>query len=567
MGIFSKSMFLFLILAVSVYAEDIVVVNSVDGRDTLSGIFYANVKGLPVKFMPVPGGTVDVLAAKVGSGRSVLLIQSKDMPASTFVEAALRKNNNTIDSFVSQDGGATNLELAKRSGAQSFILVDPSFSDSALSVLPYASMSKSYVIFVEKDNLADVKKIVSGKKLMTYGFIDSQVKSEISSMKPEVIGDGSDKFIDNILIAKKTMAEYKITRAYIVDGTFIEEGMAVGDLPILLTGRIVPQATYDFVKQSVRDGKLKGLMLAGSGLTFTMYDMRDKVLKELKADGSTETFGVTVRFAQAVPGASGGVINLDTFRLPAYKPVLNISEIAYNKQDKKVAISVQNLGDGPAYFTIEVRIKSDGQEIKVLGDSQAKVVEAGETLGVEYALDLSSVEEGAVTADALVRFGSSKTSTEDYLSASGPLATITFADATEVSVQGAKYDTEKKSVLVTIRNSGKDPAYVSSKVELTIDGTRSNVSSSKTEMIEASSILVQEFPVTLSDADLSSGKNGTVYVSYGGKLGFLRKSAVYSFGIAAAGKDQTILIVIAVVILAVAAILFFMLRKSGKKAP
>ncbi|MFH0885428.1 MAG: cell wall-binding repeat-containing protein, partial [Candidatus Micrarchaeota archaeon] len=332
------------------FAEDMVAVNSMDGRDVLSGIFYANVKGIPVKFMPVPGGNADIFAAKAGSNHDILLIQGS-LPVSSLVENALTNKNNTITLYTSTDGGSTNLDLAKKSGATSFIIVDSAYSDSAISVMPYAAKIKAYVLLANKDNIAQIKEIVSGKRIIIFGLVDQQVKTELASMNPEIIGKGEDKYEDNILIVDKMMREYSINRAIMVDGTFVEDAMIAGDQPILLSGRLVPQATYDFIKQNVRDNKLSGVMLIGNDLVVPIYDMRERMKKEFETEGLNKTFGITVKFAQVIPSAGTGVLTLDTFRMPSYKPDLKILETAYNKDSKKVMVSVDNQGEGAAYYT------------------------------------------------------------------------------------------------------------------------------------------------------------------------------------------------------------------------
>src|SRR5512136_1875742 len=93
-----KMAFIFLILILGLaYAENYVVVNAYDGSDVLSAIFYANVKGYPVNFMPSPNGNVMLTASKVGTGREMLLVQSSEMPVSGYLETALRNNVNTVD--------------------------------------------------------------------------------------------------------------------------------------------------------------------------------------------------------------------------------------------------------------------------------------------------------------------------------------------------------------------------------------------------------------------------------------------------------------------------------------
>lgn len=552
-----------LLLFTTAYAEDYVAVNSMDGRDVLSGIFYANVKGLPVKFMPVPGGNSDMLAAKIGQGRSILLIQS-DKPVSTFVEAALRNSNNTVEVYTSTNGGATNLELATRSGAESFIVVDSAYSDSALSVLPYAAHTGSYVILADKNNAAQVKTIVAGRKVMIFGLVDQEVREALAPSNPEIIGKGEDKFEDNLAMADRTMHEFSISHAILSDGTFIEETMATGGQPLILTGTLVPQPTYDFIKQKVREGRLVQVMLIGNDLVMPVYDMRERMKREFQGEGLNLTFGVIVKFAQVVPSAGTGVVVLDTFYMPAYQPQLNITEVAYNRQSGRLMVTVNNTGDGAAYCTQEVRVKVNGEDFRVLSANDTRLVERGNQLGTEYALDLSTVAEGNVTAAVTVKYGLSKKSLESFAVKEGPLATINYVDNSNVTVQFARYDAANKQMLVTIRNNGAQLAYVLPRVGLVLGGAPTNITGAGTRAIEAGSLLVEQFPLELTSADIAANPTASVFVDYGGRPGFLVRHAQYVVPLEAPGIPVHYFFIAGIVlVLAVAA--WFLLR--GKEEP
>ncbi len=553
-----------LLLFATAYAEDYVAINSMDGRDVLSGIFYANVKGEPVKFMPVPGGNSDLFAAKIGPGHSILLLQS-DKPVSSFAEGALKANNNTLEVYASTDAAATNLELAKRSGAAGFIVVDSAYSDSALSVLPYAKFTKSYVILADKNNADQVKAIVAGKKVMIYGLVDKEVSAALAPYSPELVGKGEDKFEDNIAINGRLMRESGAKQAIMIDGTFIEEAIASGDQPLLLTGTLVPQPTYDFVKQQVSGGNLTQIMLIGNQLVVPVYDMRERMKREFQGEGLNLTFGVIVKFAQVVPSAGTGVLVLDTFHMPAYLPLLNVSEIEYNKQSGTVMVSVGNIGDGAAYYTSELRVKVDGADFRVFPSNETRLVERGEQVGMEYQLDLSSVPEGSVTALALVKYGLSKKSLESFVSREGPLTTISYVDTSNVTVQFAKYDSANKRMLVTMRNSGGQVAYVFSRVSLLLGGQPTNISSAATRSIEPASLVVEEFPLELSDADLSANSNVSVFIDYGGRQGFLAKHAQYIVPLESPASPLMLIIVpLAFLAVLLAAAYFIFMRKPGK---
>lgn len=509
------------------HAENYVAVNSVDGRDVLSGIFYANAKGYAVRFMPVPGGSSGIFASKVGAGHSILLIQSSTNPVSGFVESELRTAGNQVELYPSSDGGDTNLELAKRSGAESFIVVDSAFSDGAVSAMPYAARTRSYVLLADRTNVDRVKAIVAGKKLIIYGFVDKQVRDALSGFSPEYIGNGEDKYEDNIKIVEKTMDEFSLSRPIITDGSMLEDAMTSGELPILLSGRLVPQATYDFVKQKVSDGKLTGVLLIGNDMVYPVYDMREKMKREFEAANENKSFGVMVKFAQAVP-SQGGVLTLDTFRLPAYKPRLNITEIVYNRQGGIVMAGMENIGEGPLYYTLELKVQVDGKDFRTFGTSEPKLIERGESGSVEYALDLSSVPEGSVSATALVKYGAAKKSLEEFATSEGKLASISYTDQSNVSVKFAKYDREKQRMLVTIKNNGGANAFVFVKLTLTDEeGAPTRISGPAIREVEPSSLFVEEFPLILSEKEISLNKEVTVSVDYGGRRGFLGKNSVY----------------------------------------
>ena len=348
--------FIILTLLLVAHAVDLVAINSMDGRDVLSGIFYANLKGLPVVFMPSQGGNPSVFSAKVGTGHDILLIQSSTDPVSGFVESGLKANNNTIELYSSTDGETTNMYLANLSGATSFIVVGSAYSDSALSVITYAKLTKSYVLLANKDNAAQVHDLVAGKSVTIYGLVDPEVTAALAPLNPQIIGNGEDKYQDNVAVVEKTMDQFNISRVIMVDGSFIEDSMALGDQPILLSGQLIPQPTSDFITQYVSEGRLSQVLLIGNSLVVPVYDMRQKMKNDFLSQGQNKTFGIVVKFAQVIPSADSSVLNLDTFAMPAYEPSLGITGVVYNNQTGKIMATVNNTGDGAAYFSMEVRV-------------------------------------------------------------------------------------------------------------------------------------------------------------------------------------------------------------------
>ena len=574
MGMAPKLTAFFLLLLLSAsFAEDFVAVNSLDGRDVLSGIFYAGVKGYPVRFMPSSGADSEVFTAKVGSGHSVLLIQSATVPASGFVESELKDSNNSVETYTSTDGGQTNLDLAVRSGATSFIVVDSAYSDSAISVLPYAYLTHSYVLLADSGNIGKITDIVRGKSVTIYGQVDSSVRSALAPFSPATIGTGDDKYADNVELARMLINNYHQTRAIVTDGASLEDGM-VGTIPIILTGTIVPQVTYNFVEQEVKDGNLTGVLLIGGGLVNPVYDMRQRIAQDLAQQGISKSMSVLVKFAQAIPSAQSGTLALDIFQLPAYIPQLNITEVSYNTQTQSVMVGLEDTGDGSLYYNIEVRVQANGQDIQVFGQTETQLIERGKSAGLQYPLNLSSIQEGNVTAAVIVKFGSSKDSLEQFQTYSGPLTQISYADTSNVSVESANYEPDQQLLLVSIRNNGPETAYVFTTLTLTAqDGTTTTVTSPSITSVGPNSISVQEFPLGLTAAEVSLNKQLSVTINYGGRRGFLVNTANYAvpLGGAAASSSQLPLLLGAVavlgvlVVLALVAAYFLFLGKKKKK--
>ncbi len=561
------AIFMIMLLLVS-HAENFVAINSVDGRDVLSGIYYANVKGLPVKFMPDTGDSA-IFAAKVGSGHDIMLIQS-EVPVSSFVESDLEAKNNTVEVYLSMDGGETNLDLAERSGATKFIIVDSAFSDSAISVLPYAAKTKAFVLHANKDNAQEIAEAVSGaESLMVYGYIDQAVEDAIAQYNPEHIGKGEDKFEDNVEMVERTLQEFPSETLVIVDGTALEESMALGEYPTLLAGRLVPQVTYDYLKSLVANDEITTVLLLGNELVVPIYDTREKMEQEFLAEGSSKTFSVVVKFAQVLPSEGTGVLVLDTFPMPAYKPALDIVEVFYNSEAKQVMVSLDNVGEGHAYYILETRVLVDGVDFEVFGGEETQLIERGAQVPISYDFDISEVPSGEVTAVVVVRFGSSKTSLEEFISEEGPLASVAYQDKSDVMVQSARYDDSEDILSVTIKNNADESAYVFSKVRVVLDGTPSNVTAD-TRMIEGSSLAVVEFPLELTDEDLEANKEVSVFLDYGAREGFLMKKAEFLVDLQREGGDMLLLIGIvaflAVGVIAAAAVGLYLLKGKKKKA-
>ncbi len=560
-----KTALFILFLMLVAHAEDYVVINSMDGRDVLSGIFYAKVKDYPVRFMPYPGGDADILAAKVGTGHDILLIQSEEQPVSAFVQQALERNNNTIELYTSPDGGTTNLDLAIKSGAKEFFIVDSAFADSALSVMPYANLKDAYIIFSGEYNVDSITDIVAdADKVTIYGYVDSAVREALEEFNPETIGRGEDRYEDNVELAGMMMEEYDLNSIIMVEGNFVEEGMVDSQIPIVFSGRLVPTTTYNFVKQKVRNGELTTVyLIGGTQITNAVRNMREQIREEFKAEGVDKDFGIWLRFAQIVPGQKG-MSTLDTFPLPAYIPKLDISEVVYNTATGNIMVTVDNTGYGPAYYLSEVHILVNDVEYAVLGGAEVSLIEQGDTVGIEYPFDISEIEEGEITAVVIVKYGSGRNTLEEYDDYIGELLEVQYVDQSNVTAREARYDSSKEVLFVSLKNNREETAYASPEVTLLIDGSPTKIRGPYNEPIEGNSIVVAEFPISLSSEDIAANEEVTVNLKYGGRPGFLVKEGTFTLSLEKEGGIDLSLVLVILVVVLLLLVIYIALTRKGK---
>lgn len=549
------------------FAENYVVINSKSGLDVLSGIYYANAIGIGARFMPF-NGNYQLTAAKVGSGRDILLIQSANTPVTTFLENELRKSNKVTLYSVSADGFKTNLDLAEKSGVNKFIIIDPSFGQNAISVISYAKMTKSYVIFAYSGNVDNVVKFLDRKdspQVTIFGYVDSATRKKLEKYSPTVIGKGEDKYEDNVELVSKMVNEHGVKQAIMSDGTFIEEGMVDGTLPVVLISPIVADSTYDFVLENARTGKLGSYILIGSNLINPAYDLKKRVQAQLQSEGSDKSIAVIVKFGQSVPGTQG-TFPLDIFPVPSYVLGMSIDSLKYNKATGKIELEITSKAEGPEYYQTEIHIKQDDTELKVLGDTKPLLIERGETKGLEYDYELPSIEEGKITGDVIVRYGETPKSLTAFTAKSIDIATYSFMDKSDVDVAGVSY--KDGDLRISIKNTGEQDAYVQASVSLVMGGSLTTLKGGATTKVPVGSITVVTLPASLSPSDLEANKEVKVSLKYGAREGFLQKtkeSVVPLQRIASdKGIDPLMIGLIILVIILLIVVIYFATRRGGQ---
>ncbi len=545
------SLFLFGIL------HSIVVINSFDGRDVVSGVYYANVVGESVKFVP-QSGDVMTTVKKIGSGNSVFLIESKNNPVYAGLDVLLINNWNSVEAYKSEDPYKTNLELAKKSGAKNFILVNPSYGYSAVSVLPYAKLKKAYLLFATKDNIDSLEEVLQdAESILVYGYVDDEVEKalEATGKRYESINTG-DKYGDNIEIVKKYFSlNPSKKQAIFTDGNFLEDSIVAGDDPIIFIGMLVPDETYKFVKDEVEKGQMAVGLVVGEEYAQTAYNLKKRINNELGGN----KLSVLVKMGQSVPALSEHLLPLDIFVLPGPVVSLSIEEAYYNDKTGAIEIVYRNDGNAFGYFKSSSFVYVGGEYTATIGDADVVGIKPGEEKGIRYKVDIPPEKEGGIVLNTTVIYGASSKVFDNGFNVVLEAGRVSYEDRSSLIIEDAVYDPAKDEFTAKIKNDGTVDCYFSYSVEYSEEGSKIKIEDDtlyklgvgEGKVVKMSNLLIKE----PEKAEMKAK------VRYGERAGFLEKTAEKEVGILA-GLPLW-LIVLVLIILGIVA--YFILKRKREK--
>ncbi len=557
--------FVLLMLIGTACAEDYVVSNSAHGIDVISAITYANAKDIPFDFLNSPLGAARAIL-KVGSDKDVTVLQSVDNAYAQNLVRELEKKGNDVEVVESSaDVLATNLQLAEMSGARNFIVIDTAFGYNAVSTIPYAAITDSFIIMADQDNAEEVGALISRMdpiSVLQYGFLEDEVKAELSDYLTETIDTG-DKYQDSIELVKRYKAKQETKQVVMADGSMLEFGMAKGDDPVLLISDVVPESVYDYVKGS----DINTIILIGGDLVPGVDNMRQRLENEGKE------ISVFVKFGQTTPGIDAGVQALDIFPLASYPLDLGISSVTYNEAEKVLEVVYSNKVDAVAFVSADIFIEINGEVVRSIGDEEPVEIPRGSERGVQYSLDLSEfeVEEDTdIYARVLAQYGATRENLEKVAASYALVASISVEDESELDVTRLHYDPSSNQLSLGIKNIGPVDAYFLPSFELDMDEGPREFSRDVTQTLGAGRSKDIIFSgLELSGSEIEQNAEIDVHVDYGSREAFLTKSLDKTVELEAeveeeraAPADYTLLIVVLVVVIC---ILLLLIVRKGKK--
>jgi len=527
------------------------VVNSLDGRDVVSAVYYAAVTGDEIVVIP-PDYDESIVYGKIGKNNDVLLIQSNSYPIMTGMKSKLEIDGNTVEILVSEEPYETNLELAEKSNAKKFVLVDPVYGYNTVSALAYAKFNSMYLLFVDKNNAESVVNFLDGKaeEILVYGYMDNEVKDSLSSKGISYweINNG-DKFDDNLEITELYFDKNPSkTQVILSDGNAMEDTISAGDDPVVLISPVVPLVVYDYMKENAVSEQISVGMVVDQEYAQTAYNLKTSINKEL----GSEKLHVFVKIGES---AGQGMGNVGLFPLRGPIVIVEVKNVEYNSNSKELEITYENTGNAMGYARSSAVVFVDGVYANTVGDEEMFPVNRGEKVGKGYSLD---IENGDIVVNLTTFYGTSKKYPENGLMGLFSAGVVSFTDTSNLAISDFTQDSQTNDLLVTFTNGGESIVYFSADATTEINGVKTKITDDNVYSLAGGEGRIVRFPGLAKDSAIVAGAD------YGEREAFLDKRVEEIFTPSAEAPTDNTLIYGGVILLLVVIVGYLIFERKKK---
>ncbi len=550
---------LFLAPAFALAANEQVVVNSKDWRDVYTGLLYAGLMGENSKFLIAENHAL-ILDRFLDRNVPVLTVESSGQPMAFGYASLLESKGFSVQKVSSDNGASLAINLARRAGSKTFIVVGDARGYDAMSVAPYALQTRSFVLFVNKDNVDEIAGFLSEAnplKVVLYGPHLQKTIQALSKFNPDRIDTGS-RFTNNIEIVRRTVALAPTTQIALTNGEFIEETLIKGGFPNLLVGKdLPPQPVVDFLRSSnFKIGTLIGNDLVSSAT----------YLKE-----NTPMKMIFIKFAQGWPEPGktfNEVRDLDKFYLPKFDLNISIVLVQYNTGTKQLEVVYKNnVADQITFVKSSITLTSGGKTVGTVGDVVPFSIPGGEEATVVYDVDLTdAISSGnGINADFFVLYGEDSNSLEKVLRQSfSGLQLVEYVDNSVVRVGKVYYDYGAKKLVAELFNDITEPVYARVYVTVPINLEQQTFKTGSVLTLSPGGPNKAEFELRLS-RDLAESLNGAkalVQANYGKRQELLVKSLKEERVVEVIWPQDWIWLLLAIALILAAAYWYYRKRKQ-----
>ncbi len=481
-----------------------VISNSEDWRDVYSSMLYATLNDASGDFL-VSTSHAQSLLNGIDKGRDILIITSKDTPF-VFNYPSIAESKGFV-SVKEKKVSSANLELIEdMPDIKNFIIVGDSYGYNAISAVPYAVLTKSWIFLTNRVNINQIENILSRRnidKLLIYGYVDTEISQALQQYNPEIINTG-DRFQDNIKLVEKYSKSGGVTAQVILtNGEFIEKEIMQGRNPILFTGREnVPEKIAQYIKSSdIQIGVLIGNELIGAATNIR------------KSTG----ISVMVKFARGARERTTGISpveGLDLFYIPSPSISLEVYSIKYNKATSQLEITYKSNSNMPAYFKGTITLISEsGSKIRV-GDLETIFISPGIFKTIVY--DGVNLIGENLTAEVYTIYGETSTSLDRVLSGTYLVEIINVLDRCQIDVKYVKYNRQEKSFVIKIKNLEKVECWVDAELrDISINNIKQTIGTESSDKILSKKSKKIFIPKRMTDYDLEENKFVNLVIYYG----------------------------------------------------
>ncbi|MBD3260064.1 hypothetical protein GF371_05580 [Candidatus Woesearchaeota archaeon] len=552
----------------SVSAQDesnMILINSDNWIDVYSGLNYANLKGIQSKFLIDDIHITYMMPELKVIAKNIIVLESELVPFNVGISGTLESEGlNVVEEIFSSYPKDTNLELAEKSGARNFIVIDDSYGYNAIAVGPYAAITDSFVLFVDEDNIFDVVDFLdrnSVDDLLLYGNLERLVKEEMEKYNPDVIDTGN-RFDNNIEIVKSFKALREAKQVLFTNGEFIENELVSGGNgkePVIFVGRDnVPDQIINYVKNS----DIEVGVLIGNELTYTA-----KILKD-QADIS-----VFIKFGKGTAGSDPKDIReLDKFALPKYELRMAIDSVKYNTASKKLEVVYKNEEALSTFFKSSIAVLVDGEKRITVGEAEPVLIGELDAMALAYDVDLTEAlrnPEAEIVADVLVTFGEDPKALEKNLEGEFPIEVISVEDMCDVKTTTLVYNKKTQRFILTVDNNAEVSCYADPRiVDLMVNDRRKTISYEGDALIPAGQNKELMIKQRMDEVDFADNPEVKVRTLYGEREGLLLKTdeAMFDLSIVSGTNVMFIGIGAAVAVVVIILLIFLLRKKPAAKA-
>ncbi|GEM_PF-3189910 len=448
--------FVFALLLLGMVFPTTVIVNSLDHKDIISSAVYAKAYGGNFAFALDPKQSVFIAGYYTATPNEPIIYLEGKQPVLANMEAIIR------------DAGVQNLTVVRGRSLQEFvadafpkeraIIVGSQYGQDALSIAPYAALTKSPLYFIGEGSDAqavlDSIKAKGYGSVLIYGSVARQIPQSLQDALPQKkVIDTGNRYSNNLQAVSEFLKVKYTTQVMFVSGKTFEKSMVDTNYPLVLAGRSdVLSETSQFIKDN---GITAGVVFVGD------EDIVDGVTK-LRAQ--VPSLSLFAKFGEGFTGSKGGNVPqpLQIYRLPSPEISLELINMSYNIPLKAFSLRVKNTGDFAAL--------SAGLSVPGVGSSDSLLVllDPGTETSIAIPMDASSAISGGKIAQGTLtaRYGEDTRLLDNIDTVTyKDIPVSDYKDSSSVSLGSIVYNPETKAFEVAFDGDG----YVEGTIRFSIN--------------------------------------------------------------------------------------------------